>query len=166
MLLDQVGKAADLEETHTSLPALVFFRSPQPDHSWVTAAGAVLDAAALVRSCLPEREPRADLALRAGSLALRRIADFFAIPYDPDPRPDDPITVSRDEFSEAYDRLVADGIAVVPDREQAWRDFRGWRVNYDRVLVTLAALVMAPYAPWSSDRSAAYRVRVLRRPAR
>ena len=31
----------DLEETHTSFPALVFFRSPQPDHSWLTAAGAV-----------------------------------------------------------------------------------------------------------------------------
>src|SRR5207253_636272 len=30
----------ELEETHTSFPALVFFRSPQPDHSWITAAGA------------------------------------------------------------------------------------------------------------------------------
>jgi hypothetical protein len=41
----------------------------------------------------------------------------------------------------------------------------GWRVNYDAVLVTLAGLVMAPYAPWSSDRSAAFfRVKVLRRP--
>lgn len=38
---------ADLEETHTSLPALPFFRSPQPGHSWITAAGALLDAAAL-----------------------------------------------------------------------------------------------------------------------
>ena len=38
---------AEVEESHTSFPALVFFRSPQPDQSWVTAAGAVLDAAAL-----------------------------------------------------------------------------------------------------------------------
>ncbi len=38
---------ADIEETHTSLPALAFFRSPQPEQSWVTAAGAVLDGAAL-----------------------------------------------------------------------------------------------------------------------
>ncbi|MFN2505971.1 MAG: hypothetical protein ABR540_17415 [Acidimicrobiales bacterium] len=36
-------------------------------------------------------------------------------------------------------------------------------MNYDAVLVTLAGLVMAPYAPWSSDRSAFFRVRVLRR---
>jgi hypothetical protein len=33
----------DISETHTSLPALVFFRSPDWQHSWVTASGAVLD---------------------------------------------------------------------------------------------------------------------------
>lgn len=38
----------DIEETHTSFPAPAFFRSPQPDRSWVTAAGAVLDASAML----------------------------------------------------------------------------------------------------------------------
>jgi len=33
---------SDIEESHTSNPAVSFFRSPQPDHSWVTGAGAVL----------------------------------------------------------------------------------------------------------------------------
>ncbi len=32
---------------HTSFPVLVYFRSPQPEHSWITAAGAVLDAGSL-----------------------------------------------------------------------------------------------------------------------
>jgi hypothetical protein len=154
----------ELEETHTSLPSLVFFRSPQPEHSWVTAAGAVLDGAALSQSCFPERSPKAQLCLRAGYVALRRVADFFGIPYTADPAPDDPITVARDEFDAAYDRLAADGVPLLEDRDQAWRDFNGWRVNYDTVLVTLAQLVMAPYAPWSSDRSATFfRARVLRR---
>src|SRR5215470_5161914 len=36
----------DIEESHTSLAALPFFRSPQGHRSWVTAAGAVLDTAA------------------------------------------------------------------------------------------------------------------------
>ena len=152
----------ELEETHTSLPPLVFFRSPQPDHSWVTAAGAVLDAAALYDSCVAA-EPRAELCLRAGYLALRRIADFFGIPYDPNPAPDDPITLARDEFEAAFDRLAAEKVPLVEDREAAWQAFRGWRVNYDTVLVTLAGLVMAPYAPWSSDRSMNFRVRALRR---
>ncbi|MCP5099308.1 MAG: hypothetical protein GY943_27460, partial [Chloroflexi bacterium] len=35
----------EVDETHTSLAALVFFRSPQPNQSWVNAAGAVLDGA-------------------------------------------------------------------------------------------------------------------------
>jgi hypothetical protein len=48
---------------------------------------------------------------------------------------------------------AVDGVPLKADLEQAWRDFAGWRVNYDRVLLPLAALTMAPYAPWSSDRS-------------
>ena len=39
-----------LRQTHTALPMLAFFRSVQLRHSWVTSAGAVLDAAALLAS--------------------------------------------------------------------------------------------------------------------
>jgi hypothetical protein len=155
----------EVEESHTSFASLVWFRSPQPDQSWITAAGAVLDGAALSASTVAGNDPDAGLCIRAGYVALRRIADYFAIPYDPDPAPDDPISVAREEFDEVYDRLAAAGIELVPDRDQAWRDFAGWRVNYDVVLITLCAMVMAPYAPWSSDRSVApFRVRVLGRP--
>src|SRR5262249_32320158 len=37
----------EVEESHTSLPALNFFRSPQPQRHWVLAAATVLDAASL-----------------------------------------------------------------------------------------------------------------------
>lgn len=144
----------EVEESHTSFPALVFFRSSQPDHSWVTAAGAVLDAASLMASTVDlPRDVQAEFCIRAGYLALRRIADFFRIPYDPDPIPTDPITVTREEFDLVSDQLAAQGVPLRGDRDQAWRDFAGWRVNYDTVLVALSNLVMAPYAPWSSDRS-------------
>jgi len=157
------GWFVELEETHTSFPALVFFRSPQPEHSWITAAGAMLDGAALASSTLAEHDPDAEIMLRAGYLSLRRIADYFAIPYNADPAPSDSISVARNEYDEAYDRLERAGIDLKPDREQAWRDFAGWRVNYDTVLITLAALVVAPTAPWSSDRSVtAFRPTVLR----
>jgi hypothetical protein len=144
---------ADIEESHTSLAALVFFRSPQPDHSWVTAAGAVLDAASLTRAAVDiPTDPQADLCIRAGYLALRRIADFFEVEYNPDPKPGDPISITREEFIEAWERLASQGVPLKPDQEQAWRDFAGWRVNYDRVLLALAGLTSAPPAPWSSDR--------------
>ncbi len=145
---------ADIEESHTSLAALVFFRSPQPEHSWITAAGAVLDSAALIRSTVDvPQEAQADLCIRAGYLALRRIADFFEIPYNAQPRPDDPISINRTEFEAACEELLHSGVPLKTDRDQAWHDYAGWRVNYDAVLLALAAITMAPYAPWSSDRS-------------
>ena len=151
---------AELEESHTSLAPLNFFRSSQPDRSWVTAAGAILDAAALAASSLDlPRDPQADLTIRAGYLALRSIADFFGIEYDLNPRPDDPISITRAEYDAVMDRLAAQGLPLKVDRDQAWRDFAGWRVNYDAVLRILADLTMAPYAPWSSDRRLRYRQR-------
>jgi hypothetical protein len=154
---------ADISETHTSLAVLVFFRSPNPHRSWVTSAGALLDAASLAQSTLAiPWSPEAGLCIRSGTLALREVAQFFAIPYEPDPSPNDPISIARSEFDEAYQTLGGAGVPVRPDRERCWRDFAGWRVNYDSVLLALAGLTMAPYASWSSDRSLRVRRRVLR----
>ncbi len=145
---------AEIDESHTSLAPINFFRSPQPDRSWVTAAGAVLDAAALMSSAVDvPRRPEAQLCIRAGFVALRHICDFFRIEYHPDPHfPDQPISISRQEFEEALDQMAAEGVPIKADRDQAWIDFAGWRVNYDTPLLALAQLLLVPYAPWSSDR--------------
>ncbi len=149
---------AELEENHTSLAVLPFFRSPQADRSWITAAGVVLDSAALAQSSLAVRwSPQAAVCIRSGFLALRQIADLFGIPYDPDPAPDDAISIAREEFDQLYERLAEAGVPMRADRDRCWREFAGWRVNYDAVLIGLAGLVMAPYAVWSSDRSLRYR---------
>lgn len=148
------GWFADIEESHTTLPALTFFRSPRSEDSWITAAGTVLDAASLSLSTLDiPYEASAALCIRAGFLALRRIANYYDIPNPQNPHyPEDPISVTRAEFETVLDQLAKAGLPVKTDREQAWLDFSGWRVNYDRVLVSLCALVMAPHAVWSSDR--------------
>jgi hypothetical protein len=144
----------EVSETHTSLGVMAFFRSPNPHRSWITSAGTVLDAAALRLAILNIPYTAAPgLCIRSGFMALREIADFYGFDHDPDPASDDPISVSRDEFIEIYELLAGAGLPVKADRERAWRDFAGWRVNYDRVLLALCSLVMAPYAPWSSDRS-------------
>lgn len=144
---------ADVEETHTTNAALVNFRSPIPNRNWLTSAGAVLDSASFAASTLDQpREPRAELCIRAGYLCLRHIAHTFGIPHRHDPAPTDPISVTREEYDEVYDQLAAAGLPLKRDRDQAWRDFAGWRVNYDDALVPLALLIRAPAAPWSSDR--------------
>jgi hypothetical protein len=146
---------ADIEESHTVLPALVFFRSPRPQNSWVVAAGTVLDAAALTLSAVDiPRSASAQLSIRAGFLALRRITDYFDIPYPADPHyPQNPISITRDEFNAALERLAENGVPLKSDHDQAWNDFAGWRVNYDFVLLVLCSLTMAPSAPWTGDRA-------------
>ena len=148
---------AELEESHSSLAALVFFRSPNPDRHWLTASGVVMDAAALISAAVDTPfDPRANLCIRAGFLALRQIANFFEIAHNPDPHfPRDPISVSREEFDEAVAALAVAGVPVKADLDQAWADFAGWRVNYDRVLLALAGITNAPVVNWISDRSPA-----------
>jgi hypothetical protein len=145
---------AEIEESHTSLPMLVFFRSPRSDQSWVTAAGTVLDAAALSLSVLDlPFEPSAALCIRAGFISLRRVAGYFDIPYPSDPQfPEDPISISRAEFDEVVRQLKDAGLPVKTNLAQAWQDFAGWRVNYDKALISICELVMTPPAFWSSDR--------------
>jgi hypothetical protein len=160
--MDQLGEIwrtwetwfAELEESHTSHPALIFFRSSPPTQSWLTSAGAVLDAAALSQSAIDTPpDPNARLCIRAGYLALRRVAEHYEIRYPENPSfPNDPITVRREEFDALLDELAQGGVPLKPDREKAWLDYAGWRVNYDAPLVGLAGIIQAPYAPWSSDR--------------
>jgi hypothetical protein len=150
----------EVGETHTSFAILTFFRSPNPDRSWVTAAGAVLDAAAL-RLALLDRpwSPGTAVCIRAGFVTLREIATYFAMSFDADPAAGDPISITRDEFDGVVARLAAAGVPLKADLDQAWRDFVGWRVNYDDVLLQLAGFLQVPRAPWSSDRSAPLRYR-------
>jgi hypothetical protein len=139
---------AELEETHSSLTVLVHYRSQQPDQSWVNAAGAMMDAAALVRSTVDiPADVQADLMIRAGYLAMRRIASFFGVSYNPNPTPDTPTSIDRARFELALDILARAGVPLVADRDRAWRDFNGWRVNYDEALRGLERLTVAP-TPW------------------
>jgi len=146
---------SELEESHTSLASLAFFRSPRPDRSWITAAGNVLDSASYILAAVDaQMNPKAAFCVRSGFLALRHIGTYFKLDFDPNPNADTPISISQYEFDAVWDELVEEGVPLKADREQAWQDFKGWRVNYDAVLLQLAKLIMAPYAPWISDRSA------------
>lgn len=148
---------AEVEETHTSLPVLVFYRSQQSNHSWVNASGAMMDTAAILRSSVAiEGDVQADLMIRAGYIALRRIAEYFGIAYDPNPSPTDATSIDRARFDEALSVLETAGVPLVEDRDQAWRDFNGWRVNYDTVLRRLERLTMAPTPWWERPMRSAY----------
>ncbi len=80
---------AELDETHTSAPSLVFFRSPRPERSWVTAAGAVLDGASIFLSSVRVEDPvpEAALCIRSGYLALREHRRLLQASRTTPPRP-------------------------------------------------------------------------------
>jgi len=145
--------AADLTESHVNYPWLMSFRSPYPLRSWVVSLLAVLDAAALYLALVPSRAPSAARhCLRTGFLGLRALAGVYRIELPADPRPDAPIALTYEEFEDGLDRLQAVGFPMERSREEAWRHFRGWRVNYETAAYLLADKLVAVPAPWSGER--------------
>ncbi len=144
----------ELHETHTTLTLLNFYRSPIPGQTWVASATAVLDSAALYNSCVDlPASASAGLCIRSGWLALRGLADYFRVPYVPHPDGTEPIAVSREEFDLVLDHLGRNGVPLLADRDAAWRDFVGWRVNYDTVVERLHVLFTCPRVDWRTAGS-------------
>jgi hypothetical protein len=146
--------AADIGESHASYPVLLAFRSPRPYRSWIIALLAVMDAAALQLALTPTRAPDAEarLMLRSAFTALRDIARVIRIPFDPDPTPDTPIRLTYEEFADAVKHMEESGFRVERSVEEAWPQFRGWRINYEEIAYRMARKFDAVPAPWSGDR--------------
>ncbi len=145
--------AAEVAESHTNYPTLVWFRSPHALRSWILSLLAVMDSAALFTSLAPGTAPtEARLVIRMGFTCLRNIAEVLGIPYDPDPLPDEPITLTYEEFAGGVKRIEEVGFPMERSAEEAWPHFQGWRVNYEQVAYALADMVVAPPGPWSGTR--------------
>ena len=139
----------EIAESHTSLVILNFYRSPDPNNHWVAAARTVLDLAALRISAVDIPTGVAPhLTLRSGTITLRTLANYWRFPYNPDPRPSDPISITRAQFDAALEYLETSGVPIKADRDEAWVAFTGWRVNYDSIIAAAAAALNAPPDPW------------------
>jgi hypothetical protein len=88
------------------------------------------------------------ITIRAGILTFRAMATYLGYEFDPDPAPDDPISVTRQQWDAACAYMAESGVPLRPDRDQAWRDFVGWRVNYDVLIEGAAVVLAAPVNPW------------------
>ena len=145
--------AAEVAESHTTYPTLVWFRSPHPLRSWVVGLLAVLDSAALYLSLSPSRAPvEARLCIRMGFTALRDVASAVNVTFDPDPYPNQQIALTYEEYIGGVRKLQEVGFAMERTPEDAWQDFRGWRVNYESLCYALADATVAVPGPWSGPR--------------
>ena len=162
----------DLDQTHTAFPALCYFPEASTDQSWVASVGALLDGAALLLSAsdFNTEAHAADeikgpmMALAYGMPTLVAIGLSAGLPIDPPVRlmsllaqstePAPTISVGRDEYLAALDRLHPLLPVPADQREQCWQRFAWIRSGYDRALRGLAGLTLASTAEWTTDRPA------------
>jgi Ion channel len=171
--------SAEMLESHLAYPILPYFRSSHKNESWVSALGAVLDAATLLLTTLEgghpaerseERGPASRLAglerpqgaahlmYRLGCHALLDLSQWFRfrLPDEPEPvgEPTRAGGVERAEFVAARERLAAAGYRLC-EEEGAWRSFVKHRSVYAAALNDLARHFATPPTQWIGDRSTA-----------
>ena len=127
--------AAAVSESHANYPGLLWFRSPVSTRSWLVGLVAMMDSAALYHAVSPSQTPRqARLCLSMGINCLRSMARALRIPYDDDPLPTASVRLSRQEFDEGFRRLESVNFPAERTADDAWRNFQGWRVNYEPIV--------------------------------
>ena len=151
-----------MAETHISNSEVIFYRSSQPGTSWITTAGALLDACSLFSSTVDRQNlPWLTLCFQAGCRTLADIASNVDIPLGSALASNVSIHVSRAEYDAACEQLSSAGVPLKENQEENWRAFVSMRSQYDIALIALANFVHAPQAPWSSDRKLEFTARDL-----
>jgi len=141
------GWSAHVLDSHLAHPLLAYFRSSHDNESWVSALGALLDAATLVLTTI-EDGPRGEAKVMRGIGAhvVEDLSQVFGLTFERD------CGVERSEFDDAYRRLGEVGYRL-RDADQAWTDFAATREQYAAGLNALARHFAVPPALWISDRT-------------
>ncbi len=134
-----------LADTHSVLPMLSMSPSVQTGQSWVLAASAVLDAAALAASSIETRDVEAaKMCIRTGTRALLAIAEALGRASSPAaPATSRP---SRRKYEAARVRLFSAGMPLrsTADQEAQWQEFSELRAQYAEALFFIARKTFAP----------------------
>ncbi|HKW78710.1 MAG TPA: potassium channel family protein [Candidatus Limnocylindria bacterium] len=139
--------AAEVLDSHVSYPILAYFRSTHDNESWVSAIGAMLDAATLVVTTIEDGPyGPAHMLVKAGDHLVEDLTSFFRLPHGHE------CGVEREEFDAARERLSAVGYHLRP-ADDSWRAFSDTRATYASDLNELARYWAVPPALWVGDRS-------------
>lgn len=139
--------SAEVLDSHLAYPILGYFRSSHDNESWISALGAVLDAATLVVTAI-EGLPKGEalMMVEIGNHLVEDLSQQFRIAEETD------VGVERDEFEDARRRLSAVGFELTP-ADAAWQKFSLIRRRYAYRLNTLAQYWATPPAQWIGDRT-------------
>ncbi len=135
--------SADVLLTHRAFPVLVYFRSTDEDCEWLTALGAVLDAAAL--AAVVQHDGAAEHAMlchRMGARLARELADQFGM------HPADTPGLDRAAFIAGLRRLERAGYCPGQDEATAWGQFQTLRAGHQPSLQALTRRFGVAAAAW------------------
>ena len=144
LFLDWQRWGIEVLDSHVAYPLLGYFRSSHDNLSWISAVGAMLDAASLVLTTI-EGIPRGEAKLfkRVGTHLVEDIHNFGF-------RAGEGTSLDRADFDAACDRLEAAGYSLMP-REVAWPAFQGARATYAARLEGMARYWATPATSWLGD---------------
>ena len=128
-----------LADTHSVLPSLAMSPSVQSDQSWVLAAAAVLDAAALAASSMdtPDVEA-AKICVRTGTRALLAIAE--ALGQTTEGATPAIAHLSEESYEAMRNDLCSIGLPrkLAVDAAPQWKEFLALRGGYENALAFIA----------------------------
>lgn len=134
-----------LADTHSVLPMLAMSPSVQSGQSWVLAAAAVLDAAALTASSIKTCDAEAaTICARTGTCALVAIADALGRASSATRK--GTTLQSKREYQVTRDRLCSAGISLrsTANDEAQWQEFLSLRAQYEEALFFIAHRTFTP----------------------
>lgn len=151
--------SARLLQSHIAYPILPYFRSSHDRENWISALGAVLDAATLLLTTIEagpncSNQPRgeAQLMVRMGTHTLIDLGHYFGLRYEEVTAKRPHPGIERSEWEQARRRLQNAGFSL-RGGEDAWGDFVRVRAPYAPYLNELAKHLAAPPTQWIGDRS-------------
>jgi hypothetical protein len=140
--------SAEVLDSHLAYPILTYFRSSHDNESWISALGAVLDAATLMVSTIDDGPTGpAKMMVGMGAHLVEDISNQFGLPQNGD------VGVEREEFEDARRRLATAGYALRDDADSSWAKFTKMRGAYASRLNAMARQWATPPALWIGDRS-------------
>lgn len=139
---------AEIFESHRAFPFLAYFRSSQCSFTWITAVGALLDAANLLGSSIngPARG-EAKLFETISIKAMESLCEYLQL------SPDAHYThITRPEFAMGLHLLKNAGYDVISETE-AWHQFTNARIRYAGLVNALARHFASAMPAWMEEEA-------------
>ena len=133
---------ADVYDSHTAYPMLLWFRSRQSGRSWSVGLGIVLETATYILAAVDEpKHHEAQSLYRRAVMLLDAVRGHEQVKLPPVPEVSPEVV--RRQFQTVYDTLVGFGLPVRPFEEALARE-HALRADYVPVLYGLSEVLLAP----------------------